>query len=92
MGLRKYGICLQDSARALYGMCILSLNCIEGIECRTPNSDHHGEVLDVGFNTIGSKTITASADHSARIYDSMTFECLKHLKGHENEISKVSLI
>jgi len=49
---------------------------------------HTDEVLDVNFNAMGSKIVTASADNTARIYSSMTGACIGVLDSHTAEISK----
>lgn len=48
------------------------------------------QVLDVSFDAAGSKFVSASADGTARVYDSQTGVCAHTLIGHEGEISKVS--
>jgi hypothetical protein len=50
---------------------------------------HNDEILDVAFNATGSKLVTASADGTARVYNTMTGACQSILVGHEGEISKV---
>jgi dynein assembly factor with WDR repeat domains 1 len=49
---------------------------------------HTDEVLDVNFNSMGTKLVTASADSTARIYSTMTGNCIGVLDGHSAEISK----
>eukprot|EP00501_MAST-03F_sp_TOSAG23-6_P000877 GSMAST32.ASY1.ANO1.913.1 assembled CDS len=49
---------------------------------------HNDEILDVCFNETGSKLVTASADGTSRVYNSMTGACQAILIGHEGEISK----
>lgn len=39
---------------------------------------------------IGSKLVTASADSTSRVYNTMTGACHAILSGHEGEISKVA--
>jgi len=66
---------------------------------------HLDEVLDLSFNSTGTKLVTASADSTARVYNVHTSACtailtgsieypisdmLIILSGHEGEISKVS--
>jgi dynein assembly factor with WDR repeat domains 1 len=51
---------------------------------------HTDEILDVTFNTTGTRIVTASADGQARVYNTMTGACLAILTGHEGEISKVT--
>jgi hypothetical protein len=51
---------------------------------------HTDEVLDVCFDATGKRFVSASADATARIYNTMTGQCLHTLSGHEGEISKVS--
>lgn len=51
---------------------------------------HNDEILDVTFNTTGSKLVTASADGNSRVYNTMTGACHAILSGHEGEISKVA--
>lgn len=50
---------------------------------------HNDEILDVGFNATGSRLVTASADGTSRVFNSMTGACQAILIGHEGEISKV---
>ncbi len=52
---------------------------------------HNDEILDVKYNTTGTKIATASADGTARVYNTMTGACHTILTGHEGEISKVAL-
>lgn len=52
-------------------------------------SGHADEVLDVCFSLSGDKICTASADSTARVYNSLTLQCMSTLIGHEGEISKV---
>lgn len=47
-------------------------------------------MLDVAFNSTGTKLATASADGNARIYNVFTGACTAILIGHEGEISKVT--
>jgi len=47
-------------------------------------------VLDISFNSTGTRLVTASADLTARIYNVNTGTCMGILTGHEGEISKVS--
>ena len=54
------------------------------------NGHHLLQVLDVSFDSSGSKFVSASADGTARVYNSMTGVCTHTLIGHEGEISKVS--
>merc|ERR1712224_159646 len=51
---------------------------------------HNDEILDVAFNATGSKLVTASADGTARVYNTVSGACQAILIGHEGEISKVS--
>jgi WD40 repeat protein len=43
---------------------------------------HTDEILDFNFNAIGTSLVTASVDHTCRIYDVASFQCLKVLEGH----------
>lgn len=52
---------------------------------------HNDEILDVSFNATGSKLVTASADGTSRVFNTMTGACQAILIGHEGEISKVCL-
>ena len=45
-------------------------------KCENTLRGHNDEILDVAFNLTGSKLVTASADGSARIYNTMTGACL----------------
>lgn len=49
---------------------------------------HTDEVLDICFNSTGTRLVTASADGTARLYNVGNGLCLAVLKGHEGEISK----
>lgn len=51
---------------------------------------HTDEVLDVAFDACGNKFVSASADGTARVYNTMTGACLHSFVGHEGEISKTS--
>ena len=51
---------------------------------------HDDEVLDVAFDFTGQYLLTASADGTARCYNSVTHNCISKLEGHEGEISKVN--
>ena len=44
----------------------------------------------MAFDSSGGKFVSASADGTARVYNTMTGVCLHTLIGHEGEISKVS--
>ena len=52
--------------------------------------DHQDEVLDVSFNCTGQLLATTSADSTARIYSTASFECIATLAGHEGEVTRVS--
>merc|ERR1719337_135050 len=54
-----------------------------------PLLPHTDEILDVCYNSSGSKLVTASADGTSRVYNTMTGACQAILIGHEGEISKV---
>ena len=56
---------------------------------------HIDEVLDINFNSMGTKLVTASADRTARVYNITTGNCISVLhgffnfiKGHDSEVSK----
>ena len=51
---------------------------------------HTDEILDVSFNTTGSRLVTASADGNSRVFNTMTGACTSILSGHEGEVSKVT--
>ena len=53
-------------------------------------SGHNDEILDVVFDITGGRVATASADGTARCYNTATYELLSIMIGHEGEISKVS--
>ncbi len=57
--------------------------CIETLK-------QNDEVLDACFNRTASKLAVASAEGVARIYNFFTGACISVLKGHENEISRIS--
>jgi len=46
-------------------------------------------VLDIAFDYTGQRLLTASADGTARCYNSTTHSLLSKMEGHEGEISKV---
>ncbi len=50
---------------------------------------HNDEILDVSFNATGSRLVTASADGTSRVFNTMNGACQAILIGHEGEISKV---
>lgn len=58
--------------------------------CMSVKRGHEDEVLDVSFDACGNKFVSASADGTARVYNTMTGACLHSLVGHEGEISKTS--
>jgi dynein assembly factor with WDR repeat domains 1 len=47
------------------------------------------EILDVRFNAIGSKLVTASADSTSRVFNIANDERQAILICHEGEISKI---
>jgi len=51
---------------------------------------HNDEILDVTYNATGSHLVTASADGTSRVFNSMSGVCQCILIGHEGEISKVA--
>lgn len=51
---------------------------------------HEDEVLDICFNSTGTRLATASADGTGRVYNVSTATCIAELLGHTGEISKVS--
>jgi cytosine/adenosine deaminase-related metal-dependent hydrolase len=53
---------------------------------------HTDEVLDVNFNAMGSKIVTASADNTARIYSSMTGACIGVLDSKNNLLPRGSML
>ena len=59
-------------------------------QCMHTLRGHNDEILDVSFNTTGSRLVTASADGNARVYNTGTGACQAILAGHEGEISKVT--
>jgi dynein assembly factor with WDR repeat domains 1 len=50
---------------------------------------HNDEILDVSFNATGSKLVTASADGTSRVFNTVNGACQAILIGHEGEISKI---
>ena len=50
-------------------------------KCITTLSGHVDEVLDLAFNSTGTKLVTASADTTARVYDFATGSCTALLSG-----------
>lgn len=51
---------------------------------------HDDEILDVSFNATGSKIVTASADWTSRVFNTITGACQAVFHGHRGEISKVT--
>ncbi|CAM9437177.1 unnamed protein product, partial [Discosporangium mesarthrocarpum] len=49
---------------------------------------HNDEILDVSFNATGSKLVTASADGTSRVFNTINGACQAILMGHDGEISK----
>ena len=43
---------------------------------------HIDEVLDVNFNSMGTKLVSASADRTARVYNVSTGNCISVLHGN----------
>lgn len=74
LSTRKYILKVWDVAS---GQCVHTLR------------GHNDEILDVGFNSTGSKLVTASADGTSRVFNTMNGACQAILAGHEGEISKV---
>jgi len=44
---------------------------------------HTNEILDINFNSIGTRIATASVDSTARIYNVANGTCVGILKDHE---------
>lgn len=44
---------------------------------------HVDEVLDIAFNSTGTRLVTASADSTARVYNVHTGACIAMLTGKE---------
>ena len=52
-------------------------------KCVDTLSGHLDEVLDISFNTTGTKIVTASADNTARVYNVHTGTCTAILTGKQ---------
>lgn len=52
---------------------------------------HEDEVLDVTFDYTGQNVATASADGTAKLFSTVTQQCIVKLEGHSGEVSKVSV-
>ena len=52
---------------------------------------HEDEVLDVTFDYTGQNVATASADGTAKLFSTVTQQCVVKLEGHGGEVSKVGL-
>lgn len=91
-----YRVLLIARARFGYNLKLLSLLCFDQVwdmnsgSCIHTLRGHNDEILDVAFNSTGSKLVTASADGNSRVYNTMTGACHSILNGHEGEISKVT--
>jgi len=48
---------------------------------------HEGEIVSLNFSAEGDKIVTGSFDHTARIWDVNTGECIRVLADHQGEIS-----
>lgn len=87
---------LIDLARSKYHSCFCSsidfcqVWDVQSGTCIHTLRGHNDEILDVSFNSTGSKLVTASADGNARVFNTMTGACHAILAGHEGEISKVA--
>jgi dynein assembly factor with WDR repeat domains 1 len=50
-------------------------------KCLKVFSGHNDEVLDISFNSTGTKLATASADSTCKIYNVAEAECVLTLEG-----------
>ena len=83
MKLVKFEVCVYVFKLSLVIRLLLG-------ECLATLSEHNDEILDVVFDITGGRVATASADGTARCYNTTTYELLSTMIGHEGEISKVS--
>lgn len=49
-------------------------------------AEHSGELVSVSFDSQGSLLLTASFDHTARLWDVRTARCVHRLEGHTGEV------
>lgn len=59
---------------------------INTFACTAVLEGHEGEVSKAVFNPQGSKILSASFDHTARLWDAENGTLLQTLEGHEDEI------
>lgn len=57
---------------------------------RTIQTGHETHISDLAYSPDGSRLVTASSDHTARILDATTGAELLVLRGHENWVSRVA--
>ena len=75
----------------MYNLLLLAVSFFSLGTCIGTLRGHEDEVLDVAFDFTGQYLLTASADGTARCYNSITHNCISKFEGHEGEISKVSI-
>ena len=51
---------------------------------------HSEDVNSVAYSTDGTKIISGSSDHTIKIWDANTGECLKTLEGHSSYVNSVA--
>lgn len=73
----------------LFAACRRQVWDVASGQCIHALRGHNDEILDVSFNATGSKLVTASADGTSRVFNTMNGACQAILIGHEGEISKV---
>jgi len=77
-------LCMPTGARAHTQAMDLSRFDVDASHvCVCVCVGHNDEILDVSFNSTGSRLVTASADGTARVYNTMTGACVSILVGHE---------
>ena len=59
-------------------------------KCVSTLRGHVDEVLDIGFNSTGTRLVTASADGTARIYNVYDSACIGILQGSNTKFKKVN--
>uniref|UniRef100_A0A8B9L248 Dynein assembly factor with WDR repeat domains 1 n=1 Tax=Astyanax mexicanus TaxID=7994 RepID=A0A8B9L248_ASTMX len=51
---------------------------------------HSAEIISLSFNTVGSRLVTGSFDHTVSVWDVPSGRLVHNLKGHRGEISSVN--
>ena len=79
-------------------MCILTpaqlylvVRHVSSTITRAAHRGHEDEVLDVTVDYTGQNVATASADGTAKMFGTVTQQCIVKMEGHSGEVSKVGV-